>query len=114
MNTRILSLVSLVVSAGYFVILFLPWNKGFEQAPGWAVGSDSGWLALAVVLVELLRQRGAWVSRGYELVAAVLVGAEALLGAESVANVGAYGFGPSVGGFSNYAYGGWIGMGFVV
>jgi hypothetical protein len=61
---RGLTLLALVLASAYFVVLFLPWVGGFGHSESvWTIGlHDSGWAALAVVLVESLRLTGAWIS----------------------------------------------------
>jgi hypothetical protein len=115
MKAPLVSTLSLTAASAYFVVLFLPWDKGPLQFSGWSLGSASGLVALGLVLVELLRRRGAWASRGYELVGFVLTGGAALLGGEGLANLATNvtGFRGSPPGFSNFGYGAWAGLGLV-
>ncbi len=98
---------SLVVAAGLFVSLFLPWVGPIS---GWALrtGAESGMLALAVVLVELLRLTGAWLSRGAHLVAFCLTAAAGIMGVTNFVTLrwGAGGQFP----FSAFRYGAWLAL----
>jgi hypothetical protein len=103
---RGLSLLALVFAAALFVVLFLPW---IGPDSGWAVGvaHDTGLLALAVVLVELLRLRGAWISRGAELVAFCLTAAAGLMGITAWATLR---WGVGAVDFEALRYGAWLGF----
>lgn len=102
-------LVALVLAAGYFVALFLPW---FTSISGWALrtGDDAGVIALAVVLVELLRLTGSWTSRAAQLAAFCLTAAAGIMG---VTNFVTFRWGAGAGiKFSAFRYGAWIGLAF--
>ena len=99
--------MALVLAAVYFIALFLPW---FETISGWALraGDDAGLLALAVVLVELLRRTGEWVSRASDLLALCLTAATGIMGVTTFVTF-RWGSGATVS-FSTFKYGAWIGL----
>ena len=105
-----LSLLALILAAALFVTFFLPW---IGPESGWAVGvaHDAGLLALAVVLVELLRLRGAWISRGAELVAFCLGAAAAVMGITAWATLR---WGVGTIGLGSFRYGAWVGFVFAL
>jgi hypothetical protein len=92
-----------------FVALFLPW---IETISGWAlrVGEEAGLLALALILVELLRLTGSWTSRGSELLAVCLTAAAGIMSVTTVITL-RWGSGSGVK-FSAFRYGAWIGLAF--
>ena len=100
-------LVALVLAAGLFVSLFLPW---FSFASGWALraGDDAGLIALALVLVELLRLTGSWTSRGPRLVAFCLTAAAGIMGVTTFVTF-RWGSGAPIA-FSTFRYGAWIAL----
>ncbi len=100
------SLLALTLAAGYFVVLFLPW---IDSVSGWTlrVADNSGLLALALVLVELLRLRGVWISRGAGLLAACLTVATGIIGVTTFATL-RWGSGPVR--FSTLKSGAWLGL----
>ena len=100
-------LVAILLAAGYFVALFLPW---FSIASGWALrtGDDAGVIALAVVLAELLRLTGSWTSRGAQLVAFCLTAAAGIMGVTTFVTF-RWGSGADIS-FSAFRYGAWIGL----
>jgi hypothetical protein len=107
---RGLTLLALVLAGAYFIVLFLPWIGGFGHTEsGWTLGAhDSGWVALAVVLVESLRFPGVWATRGSELVDFCLVAATGVLGVESLVSLRWGGL--ETRGFGPFQYGAWIGL----
>ena len=112
---RGLSTVALAAGFGLFVTLFMPWlGEGGSTQPGWnlPVAHDTGLVALAVVLVELLVLARAWISRGSELVAFCLVAATGLLGVSALANLRWGGLISA--GFGFFEYGAWLGLVFAV
>ncbi len=100
-------LVAIVAAAGLFVALCLPW---FGSVSGWAfsVGAEAGLLALAVVLLELLRLTGSWTSRAAQLLAFCLTAAAGIMGVTSFVTY-RWGAGAPIG-FSTLRYGAWIGL----
>ena len=76
---RGLSTLGLAAASALFVCLYLPWVGGFSAWTLWT-GSDSGLVAFALVLVELLFLAGAWVSRPAVLVAFCLTAAAGVMG----------------------------------
>jgi hypothetical protein len=109
-EVRGLAVLALVLAAAYFVALFLPWigrTEPFSES-GWILAHDSGDVALAVILVETLRLRGTWVTRGSELLAFCLTAAAGILGVESVVNL-RWG-NPLPSGFRAFQYGAWLGF----
>ncbi len=102
-----LDAMALVLAAAYFIALFLPW---FETISGWALraGDDAGLLALAVVLVELLRRTGEWLSRASDLLALCLTAATGIMGVTTFVTF-RWGSGATVS-FSTFKYGAWIGL----
>jgi hypothetical protein len=100
-------LVALVLASGLFVSLFLPW---VETISGWAlrVGEEAGVLALALVLVELLRLTGSWTSRGAQLSAACLTAAAGIMSVTTFVTLRWGSGGPLK--FSALRYGAWIGF----
>jgi len=101
------ALVALVLAAGLFVALFLPW---FSFASGWALrtGDEAGLVALGLVLVELLRLTGSWTARGSQLVAFCLTAAAGIMGVTTFVTF-RWGSGAPVG-FSSFRYGAWIAL----
>lgn len=113
-RARGLSSLALGAAGASFVCLFLPWlGFGGHSQSGWSIplGSEYGFLALAVVLVELLALARAWSSHGSELVVFCLTVGAGIIGASSVANVrwGLFG-----GGSTPFEYGAWLGLAFAV
>ena len=99
------SLLALALAAAYFVVLFLPW---VDPISGWAlrVGEHSGVVALALVLVELLRLARRWSSPAAGLWAFCLTAATGILGVTTWATI-RWGSGPLPEGLS---YGAWLGF----
>jgi hypothetical protein len=100
------SLIALVLAAAYFVVLFLPW-VGFIS--GWAlrVGGDAGVIALALILLELLRLTGSWNSPVAALWAFCLTAAAGILAVSNFATI-RWGSGPL--GPEGLSYGAWLGL----
>ena len=100
-------LVAIVLAAGLFVALCLPW---FGSVSGWAfsVGAEAGLLALALVLVELLRLTGSWAARASQLLAFCLTLAAGIMGVTTFVTY-RWGAGAPIG-FSTLRYGAWIGL----
>ncbi len=105
-----MSMLALVLAAAFFVVLFLPWigSHGQFSESGWILARDPGDLALAVILVEVLRLGRIWISRGSGLLAFCLTGAAGILGVESLANIGWGGLLPST--FRAFQYGAWLAL----
>jgi hypothetical protein len=99
--------VAMVAGAGLFVSLCLPW---FGSVSGWAfsVGAEAGLLALAVVLLELLRVTGSWATRAAQLLAFCLTAAAGIMGVTTFVTY-RWGAGATIG-FSTLRYGAWIGL----
>jgi hypothetical protein len=100
-------LVALALAAALFISLFLPW---FQTISGWSlrIGDEAGLVALAVVLVELVRLTGSWTSRGAQLVAFCLTAAAGIMGVSTFV-VLRWGSGAPIR-FSTFRYGAWIGL----
>lgn len=100
-------LLAAVLAAALFVSLFLPW---FEIISGWGlrVGDETGLLALALVLVELIRLTGSWLSHAARLVAFCLTAAAGIMAVTTFA-VLRWGSGETIK-FSALRYGAWIGL----
>jgi hypothetical protein len=100
-------LAALVVAAGLFVSLFFPWYASFW---GWGlrVGDEAGLLALAVVLLELVRLMGSWRSHSASLVAFCLTAATGIMGVTTFV-VFRWGSGAPIK-FSSLRYGAWVGL----
>ncbi len=98
-------LVAIVLAAGLFVALCLPW---FGSVSGWAfsVGAEAGLLAL--VLVELLRLTGSWAARASQLLAFCLTLATGITGVTTFVTY-RWGAGAPIA-FSTLRYGAWIGL----
>ena len=104
------SLLALSAAAAYFVSLFLPWaafNSGWNFRPA----DDAGLLALALVLGELLRLVGGWVTRGSSLIAFSLTTAVGIMGVTTWATL-RWGSGPVS--FQAFRYGFWLAFVFAV
>jgi hypothetical protein len=103
---RGLSMLGLASAAAYFVSLFLPWLGGFSA---WTLRTavDSGVLALAVVLVELLLVTGAWVSRGAALAVFCLTAAAGVMGVTTWVT---FQWGGATPGTEALDYGAWLGF----
>jgi hypothetical protein len=101
---RGLGVLALGLSAAFFVVLFLPW---IGTLSGWTLrtADDSGLLALAVVLVELLRLGRRWISRGAQLVAVCLTTAAGLMAVTTWITLRT-GSGP----VRSLEYGSWLGL----
>jgi hypothetical protein len=101
---RGLGVLALALAAAFFVVLFLPW---IGPLSGWTLrtADDSGVLALAVVLVELLRLGRRWMSPGAELLAICLTAAAGLMAITTWVTLRA-GSGP----VQAVAYGSWLGL----
>jgi hypothetical protein len=99
------SKLALALAAAFFVVLFLPWI-GFLS--GWTLrtADDSGLLALAVVLVELLRLSGSWASHGARVAAVCLSAATGLMAMTTWVTLRT-GNGPLGG---SLCYGAWLGF----
>jgi hypothetical protein len=102
-----LELVAIVLAVALFVSLYLPW---FSLFSGWGlrVGDEAGLLALAVVLIELIRVTGSWSSSGARLVAFCLTAAAGIMGVSTFV-VLRWGSGAQIK-FSTFRYGAWIGL----
>ncbi len=100
-------LVALVAAAGMFVSLFFPWFTSFW---GWGlrVGDEAGLLALAVVLLELVRLMGSWRTLSASLVAFCLTAAAGIMGVTTFV-VFRWGSGEPIK-FSSLRYGAWVGL----
>ena len=100
-------LVALVAAAGVFVSLFFPWYTSFW---GWGlrVGDEAGLLALAVVLLELVRLMGNWRTLSVSLVAFCLTAAAGIMGVTTFV-VFRWGSGAPIR-FSSLRYGAWVGL----
>jgi hypothetical protein len=100
-------LAAIVLAVALFVSLFLPW---FSVLSGWGlrVGDEAGLLALAVVLVELIRLTGSWRSHSARLVAFCLTAAAGIMGVSTLI-VLRWGSGAPIR-FSTFRYGAWIGL----
>jgi hypothetical protein len=100
-------LAALVVALGLFVSLFLPWYTSFW---GWGlrVGDEAGLLALAVVLLELVRLMGSWRSHTARLMAFCLTAAAGIMGISTFV-VFRWGSGEPIR-FSSLRYGAWVGL----
>jgi hypothetical protein len=104
---RGLGVLALGFAAAYFIVLFLPWVTG--SISGWTfhTSDEAGLLALAVVLVELLRLTGIWTARGADLAGFCLTAAAGIMGVTTWA-VLQWASGPVEG--SAFAYGYWLGF----
>jgi hypothetical protein len=93
--------------AAYFIVFFLPWVTG--SIAGWSIrpSDEVGLLALAVLLVELLRVMGIWTIRGADLVGFCLTAAVGVMGVTTWA-VLQWASGPVENG--TFAYGYWLGF----
>jgi hypothetical protein len=100
-------LVGALLAAGLFVSLFLPWYVTLS-AWGLRVGDEAGLLALAVVLVELVRLMGSWRSHAAGLVAFCLTAAAGIMGITTFV-VLRWGSGTLIK-FSTFRYGAWLGL----
>ena len=100
-------LAALVVAVGLFVSLFLPWYASFW---GWGlrVGDEAGLLALAVVLLELVRLMGTWRTHSASVVAFCLTAAAGVMGVTTFV-VFRWGSGTPIR-FSSLRYGAWVGL----
>ena len=98
---------ALLAAVALFVSLFLPW---FQTFWGWGlrVGDEAGLIALAVVLVELVRLMGAWQTLSARLVAFCLTAAAGIMGVSTFV-VFRWGSGESIK-FSALRYGAWVGL----
>jgi hypothetical protein len=104
------SLIALAFGAAYLIVLAGPW---VESVPGWGVrvGEDSGLIALALVLVELARLGGGWISPAAGLWAISLNTAAAIMGLATWLSL-RWGSGPFPG--TGLAYGAWLGLVFAL
>lgn len=100
-------LAASVLATALFVSLFLPWFSLFS-AWGLRFGQEVGLLALAVVLVEVLRLTGSWMTYGARLVAFCLSAAAGVMGVSTFI-VLRWGSGAPIK-FSTFRYGAWIGL----
>jgi hypothetical protein len=100
-------LAALVAAAGLFVSLFFPWYTSFW---GWGlrVGDEAGLLALAVVLLELVRLMGSWRTHSASVVAFCLTAAAGIMGITTFV-VFRWGSGEPIR-FSSLRYGAWVGL----
>jgi hypothetical protein len=100
-------LPAIVLAVALFVSLYLPW---YAILSGWGlrVGDEAGLLALAVVLLEVLRLTGSWTSHGSRLVAFCVTVAAGVMGISTVI-VLRWGSGAPIK-FSTLRYGAWIGL----
>jgi hypothetical protein len=96
--------LALGLAAAFFVVLFLPW---IGTLSGWTLrtADDSGMLALAVVLVELLRLARRWLSGGAQLLAVCLTAAAGLMAITTWITLRT-GSGP----VQSLEYGSWLGL----
>jgi hypothetical protein len=99
--------VTLALAAGLFVSLYLPW---VETISGWAlrVGEEAGLIALALILVELLRLMGSWTSRGAQLLGVCLTPAAGIMSVTTFVTLRWGSGGPLA--FSALKYGAWLGF----
>ncbi len=100
-------LAAILVAVALFVSLFLPWYQTFW---GWGlrVGDEAGLIALAVVLLELVRVMGGWRTQSARLVAFCLTAGGRDHGSHHVRRL-------SLGQrrrirFSSLRYGAWLGL----
>ena len=111
------TLVLVLGGAALFIDMFLHWTRG-----GGLGGSLSGWqlqlanqgglLALGVVLVELTRIRGVWVTPTSGLLSCLLAAATGILVVSGLINLH---WGYSTGlKLSSYGYGAWIALALAV
>lgn len=100
-------LAAIVLATALFVSLYLPW---FTVLSGWGlrVGDEAGLLALAVVLVELIRLMGSWRSHTARLVTFCLTAAAGIMGVSTFV-VLRWGSGAPIK-FATFRYGAWIGL----
>jgi hypothetical protein len=100
-------LAALFLAAALFVSHFLPW---FSFASGWVLrtGDDAGLIALALVLVELLRLVGSWNSHAAQLVGFCLTAAAGIMGVTTFATF-RWGSGAPIA-FSSLSYGAWLAL----
>ena len=101
-------LAAILAAIALFVSLFLPW---FQTFWGWGlrVGDEAGLVALAVVLLELVRLMGAWRTLSARLVAFCLTAAAGIMGITTFV-VFRWGSGTPIK-FSALRYGAWVGLG---
>ena len=98
---------AILVAVALFVSLFLPWYQTFW---GWGlrVGDEAGLIALAVVLLELVRLMGGWRTQSARLVAFCLTAAAGIMGVTTFV-VFRWGSGTTIK-FSSLRYGAWVGL----
>ncbi len=100
-------LAATLVAVGLFVSLFPPWYASFW---GWGLraGDEAGLLALAVVLLELVRLMGGWKTQSARLVAFCPTAAAGIMGVTTFVVI-RWGSGAPIR-FSSLGYGAWIGL----
>jgi hypothetical protein len=108
-------MLALAAGVGWFVCLFMPWlGESGHTISGWNIqlGRDSGLIALAAVLVELLALARPWISRASALATFCLVAGAGVLGISALADLRWGGL--IVNGFSAFGYGAWLGLAFAI